>query len=174
LLVTAERALPLLRYNTHDQGGILAPEAMRERIGRTGIEVEEQRGCSGLPFVYLFGRGHLAATLYGANIYAEHVQELLIHASVADRVTGRFTLETKYDDNQDQRLQVHVELREHDSPDERLSGLITALFVRMVQVRSSEYNRIWQEYGDRASPRVVLHPYGAPAQFPRNVLRKTT
>jgi phenylacetate-CoA ligase len=181
LLVTAERALPLLRYNTHDQGGVLAPEAMRERLGRAGIEIDEQRDrsgarqrCSRLPFVYLFGRGQLAATLYGANIYAEHVQELLIHASVADRVTGRFTLETRYDENQDQRLHVHVELREHDSPDEQLSGLLAALFVRMVRFRSSEYNRIWQEYGDRASPRVVLHPYGAPSQFPKNVLRKTT
>jgi phenylacetate-CoA ligase len=181
LVVTACRALPLLRYNTRDRGGALTPAAMSERLRQAGFPAVEEpasepgpRGGCALPFVYLFGRDALAATLYGANVYAENVQEVLLDRAVANRVTGRFALETKYTEDQDQFLEVNVELAQREPADDHLAIRLAELFVATVRRLSSEYDRICQEYGARAAPRVVLHPYGDPELFSEQVPKKSS
>jgi phenylacetate-CoA ligase len=181
LLLTADRALPLVRYQTHDEGGVLSLEGMLERSGQAGFNLEGKLTEFGvavdeprLHFVYVFGRGKLAATLYGANIYAENVQESLLHNALAPRVTGRFTLETKYDDNQNQFLQINIELAENEQADAGLARLVADQFVETVRPRSSEYYRIWQEYGERATPRVTLYPYGDRELFPKDAIKKSS
>ena len=77
LIVTANRALPLVRYNIHDEGCLLGPV-----------------DGSGLPSVAVFGREKFAATLYGANIFADDVQNAMLEPEVASSVTGRFQLQT--------------------------------------------------------------------------------
>jgi phenylacetate-CoA ligase len=181
LLLTADRALPLVRYQTHDQGGVLSFETIGQRAAQAGFSLEKKlteeglAGKDGLPqFVYVFGRGKLSATLYGANIYAETVQDSLLHDTLAPLLTGRFSLETKYDENFDQFLQIHVELAEHQRPEAGLAGRVADLFVETVRPRSSEYRRIWQEYGERAAPRVTLYPYGDRSLFPHDTIKKSS
>jgi phenylacetate-CoA ligase len=172
LVVTACRAAPLVRYNTHDRGGLFTAADLAERLGPSGTP--GMAGRLGLPFAYVFGRGALTATLYGANVYAENVQEVLLDGALARQVTGRFTLETKYDDNQDQYLQVNVELAEQARADEGLARRVADAFATTVRRLSSEYNRIYEEYGSRAAPRVVLCPHGDPGLFPRGVPKKSS
>jgi phenylacetate-CoA ligase len=164
LLVTADRALPLVRYNTRDQGGALTPAEVRERSGE---ELDR------LPSVYVFGRGKFTAKLYGANVYAENVQEVLIDPAVAPHLTGRFMLDTRHDERQDPYLYIDVELAEHDSPDEGLVRRLAKLFVEKVRRVNSEYDCIVREYGSRGVPVFVLHPFGDPGLFSRGVQRKS-
>jgi phenylacetate-CoA ligase len=180
LLVTASRSLPLVRYNTHDRGGVLSSAQLMRRVRESGFSLDEEVEQSGLPtdyqtfpFVYVFGRGGLAATLYGINIYAEYVQEVLVHEAIARHVTGRFTLETKYLENQDQYLEINVELAEDTLPEQGLDRRISEIFMESVPKRSSEYARL-QEYSTRARPRIMLYPYGAPDKFLHGVLKKSS
>jgi phenylacetate-CoA ligase len=172
LILTANRALPLIRYNTGDRGSILDLEQLGRLLGEAGPGSEGWP--RGLPLVSVFGRGRFGATLYGANIHAEDVQEILLHEVAAGRVTGRFTLETTYTGSQDQSLRINVELVEGAGEDPGLAALLAWAFVERVRKASTEYERIWQEYGPRARPVVVLHPYGHPELFPADVQRKTS
>jgi phenylacetate-CoA ligase len=181
LLVTASRCLPLVRYNTHDRGGVLSSAHLTKRARQLGFSLDDEAERSGprrdyetFPFVYVFGRGSLAATLYGVNIYAEYVQEVLVHEVIGRHVTGRFTLETKYVENQDQCLEINVELAEKNLSEQGLAACISEIFIQTVRKRSSEYARLFQEFGTRAAPRISLYPYGAPEKFPQSVLRKSS
>lgn len=178
LLLTADRTLPLVRYDTQDEGGILTAGEVSAavRVTDPALAAWPPAGgwrCGTLPFVYVFGRGRMAATLYGANVPAEYVQEFLVLPAVAPHVSGRFTLETAYTPGHDQQLRVRLELAE---------GVVAgatprewaALLADTLRGRSSEYARIWREYGERAVPDIRLYPYGDPDRFPTTAARKVS
>jgi phenylacetate-CoA ligase len=156
LLVTARRGIPLVRYNLHDEGGVLpAPD------------------WSGLPFplVFLFGREKFATTLFGANIYAESVRDALLAPELSGRITGKFSMQTEFDERYDQRLHLHVELAGGQGS-EGLPGAIRELcFSHLLRV-SSEYRCVYQDKGERAKPHVSLHPSGDPAFFASGRIQK--
>jgi phenylacetate-CoA ligase len=162
LLITARRGLPLIRYDLHDEGGILP-----------GSLAEDDWG-GGLPLVYVFGRGQFGTSFYGLTIYPEDVQSMLLHDIVSARVSGRFILESGDGPNHDPYLQIHVELAEGMDPEPLLRGMLADLFVADTRRARGEYDRICQEYGPKAHPQVVLHHYGDATVFPRSVQKKTS
>jgi phenylacetate-CoA ligase len=172
LLLTANRAAPLIRYDTSDYGGVLPSAAVDEVLG-TGPAAPATAGwqCHSLPLVYVLGRGKMSATLYGANIPAEYVQEFLIHPEVSPLVSGRFILDTTYTEAFAQQLRVRVELVEGAAAD-AVPAAWGELLAETLRRRSTEYCRIWQEYGDAAAPTFTLHQYGDPEHFSTTRVRK--
>jgi hypothetical protein len=66
-------------------------------------------------------------------------------------------------------------LARHDTHD--FGGILPAgawatLFVQAVRERSSVCARIWQEYGDRAAPEILLYRNGDPKHFAVTTGRK--
>jgi phenylacetate-CoA ligase len=172
LLVTTNRVVPLIRYNTLDQGGICQPTMQSVITDSTPDRKSEPCWAGRLPLVYLFGRGARSTTLFGANIYAENIQEFLLSSRIAKLTSGRFYMRTDYDGQADQTFVVHVELADganFSDLDLRQTAVELSLALRQ---RSSEYARIWEEYGERALPSLQLHPHGCPVHFPTNVHRK--
>ena len=172
LLITARRALPLIRYNLHDQGGILSPDNVQSIFGNTSPVADEP--ANGLPLLYVFGRGRFGTLFYGLTIYPEDVQSLLLHPEASQFVSGRFTLSSGHSDTLDPRLQIDIELAEHREPECDLEARLVELYVSMTRQSRGEYDRICQEYNSKAWPQVVLHRYGAEPLFPRGALRKVT
>lgn len=162
LLITADRTIPLIRYNTMDVGGILSGNVVE------GVQLNQssRQSKNDLPLVYLFGRGAKSATIYGANIHAEWIQEFLVESSVQAHTSGRFQMETIWLPNCDQQLSVRLELVK----DFRAIGDEAAKWAQslagLLRLRSTEYFRISEEYGARALPVVTLHDYGCAAYFP--------
>jgi phenylacetate-CoA ligase len=172
LLLTADRAAPLIRYDTADFGGVLPSDAIDEVLGSDSPElIAEGWECCSFPLVYVFGRGRMSATLYGANIPAEYIQEFLIHPQVAPLVSGRFVLETTYTETFAQQLRVRIEMVD-GTPAEIAPGAWAGLLADTLRRRSTEYARIWQEYGETAAPLFTLHRHGDAEYFPTTQVRK--
>lgn len=154
LLITADRSIPLIRYNIHDKGGVFVNKKIK------------------FPLVYLFGRGKFTATIYAANIYPDNVSMLLLDQKVSKFVTGRFTLETKFLQNQDHYLQINIELRGNVLPSSLLSDQISELFMNNVPKVNSEFARIKQEYGSKTKPKVILYKYNNDLFKSNNKIKK--
>jgi phenylacetate-CoA ligase len=181
LLITSRSSLPLIRYNIHDEGGILKADYVKHTLLEFGYDIKKEFSTFGLeyelsnlPFVYIFGRGKFVATIYAANIYPENIREVLVHEHLREHITGQFTIETKFDDNQDHFLHLNIELAENVVPNEELEGKIVEIFVQTVKELNSEYNRVCQEYGIKAKPKVNLHNYGHSELFPKDRIKKNS
>jgi phenylacetate-CoA ligase len=171
LLITARRALPLIRYNLHDEGGILYPEDLDSQKN-INLTTERNNYQVKLPIVYVFGRGKFATSLYGLTIYPEDVQTILVHPEISAQVTSRFNLSCQDNENFEPQLQIDIELADGNIPNPQLGAKIASLFVHVTRINRSEYNRIYEEFGDKATPKVLLHLYGAAPLFPLNLLHK--
>ncbi len=80
---------PRIRYNVHDEGGIVAFEDARRVLAEAGFDIarlggyREARGPRGplpwarpipLPFLFIYGRRDATISVMGANIYPEDVE----------------------------------------------------------------------------------------------------
>lgn len=174
LLVTAERAVPLIRYNTLDYGRIVET-SYKEPVNVTRDHRSHGPFREGIyPLVYLFGRGARSTTLFGANIYAESVQDFLFSSPIKDQCTGRFVMRTEYDNRAEQKFLLHFELTDGVNPNDIDQQKIARELAQVLRTRSSEYSRIWDEYGERALPYVLFHPYESPEHFSATTQRKYT
>lgn len=180
LIVTAPSGLPLVRYDTKDEGDILyfgeadsiladnkldiVAEFKREKISRLLWR---------LPMVYLFGRGKFTTTIYVANIYPENVKLVLEHKRIEREVTGKFVINTEEKKDHTPQLYLHVELAEGRSVKNRsLEEKILKLFVSEVPKVNSEYKYVLDNFKEKVHPKVVLYEYGDPKYFPRGVIKK--
>jgi phenylacetate-CoA ligase len=133
LVFSGDNGVPLIRYHIADEGGILAYEQALEICGKHGFDplraLGGGRGAHPLPFVYIFGRSHLAVSFFGANVYPENIAAGLEQPQIHDWVTGKFVLEVTEDADRNRRLSIAVELApgEHgDSHRQRLARIPSA------------------------------------------------
>lgn len=162
LLLTGDNAVPLVRYAIGDRGGVHAFDDLKETISSSplGVDVIEP-----LPFVYVYERADFSASLYGILIHAEYVRSGLQSHDVENMVTGKFSMSTERDEQEDQFLDVHVELKPGLVPDDDLRKRVRSAIVRALLERSSEYRALHGGLGERVVPHVALWPYEHPTHF---------
>lgn len=164
LLLTSPAGLPLIRYNTRDRGGLmtysqvlrLGGAKLQAAISEKDLDVKPWR----LPFVYLYGRRDLSASLYSVLVYPENVKAGLEDPALYNEVTGMFIMETKHRRNQDQFLEVRVELAQSAAPTTALRRKITEKLRAALRAGNSEYNRLYAAIGKRAELVVKLEQHG--------------
>lgn len=171
LLLTANRGIPLIRYNIHDRGGIITGSQIKAVVKKYNMRLDLAQ--LNTPLVYIFGRGKFAATLYAANIYPEYIREVVIDREISHALTGKFRLATKFTNKQNHYLEITLELAENVEKDAQLQTLIRDIFVAKLRKLSTEYNRIYQEYGKRAIPKIILYRYADPVHFPNDKIKKS-
>ena len=162
LIISGDRVVPLIRYDTLDCGGVLPAESLDNYVDGSSISETNES----LPTLFVFGRGDRAATLYGANIHSEYAQEFLVDPRVAKNVTGRFLMETIYTEAHDQQLLVRIELAPDIEANKTPIGLWTEILSSVLRAKSTEYARIFEEYGNKSRPRIIPQPYLCPKWFP--------
>lgn len=172
LLISGDSAIPLVRYAIGDSGGVFTFAQMVEKCREHGIDLaEEAKGASitetvlELPFVYVYERVDLATTLYGLQIYPETIKEVLLDDRFHSHATGKLTLITKFDQNQDQYLEVNVELKPGVEAKDTLASVLKAEIVRNLREKNSEYHELYDFIGSRAEPQIVFWPYEDPLYF---------
>jgi len=169
-------SIPLVRYRFHDRGGVIPFETLLKKLRERGIDIigEARRiGISQtimhLPFVYVFERSDMSATLFGITIYPEYIRSALARREVTRTVTGKFTMITKNDRKQDQFLEINVELRKGVRSSLGLAHLIQNAVVDSLMRRSTEYNYLSggssPTYRKRLRPKIALWPYEDPLYF---------
>lgn len=172
LVFSAAMGTPLIRYNIHDTGGVLACAdvlAWCRAPGGDPLAAGRAGGDGGpvpdLPFVYVFGRSDFTISFYGANIYPENVQAGLEDGRVHDRVTGKFVMYVTHDARQRERLRIHVELGPGGTPEGAadLATRLAAVIPEQVRRQNSEFAHYVSP--EAQVPDIVLHRRGDPAWF---------
>ncbi|MDO8493201.1 MAG: hypothetical protein Q7S19_01515 [bacterium] len=177
ILCTGRSVLPLFKYAIGDHGGVIKLKEMVEIFKREGMDLSKLAVRVGiknslkLPFVYVYERADFSVKLYGAIIYPEHIKPALLHGSVSEALTGKFTLETVHDEKHNEGLQIHIELRTDKQVDSKLSEKICNLIVDSLLSKNAEYADM---AGKRAGhiPKLKFWPYEHPDYFKKGGKQK--
>lgn len=172
ILLTGDNTIPLVRYEIGDHGGVLAYPEMKDALASTGINFEKEARRAGiwqakteLPFVYVYERNDLSTKLYGAIIFPEPIREALQAKKLASSVTGKFTMSTRFDRNQNQFLEINIEMKPGVASGARLKFLCVKAVVGRLLARSSEYRNNYGAIPQKVTPRINLWPYGYKKYF---------
>ncbi|OGH92337.1 MAG: hypothetical protein A2534_03590 [Candidatus Magasanikbacteria bacterium RIFOXYD2_FULL_39_9] len=163
-------SIPLIRYKFADRGGVIPFKEMIERLKSVGVDIVKEAAKNGidktvlnLPFVYVYERSDLVVNLMGINIYPEYVKSGLQKTGIEEKVTGKFSMVTKNDKNQDQFLEINVELKNGEASSPQLLKLIENFVVSSLQEKSTEYDYLYknssEESKKKITPQILLFNY---------------
>lgn len=158
--------IPLVRYDLKDNGGTFTLEEIRFKLAGLDINLDEEIRKAkiadtilNLPFVFVYERADLSTTLYGLNIYPEHIREALIcESETEDKVTGKFTMMAKNDAKQNQYLEINIELKKGVEKETKLKNKILKSVVENLKAKNSEFRELYKNLGNRVRPKIILWP----------------
>ena len=167
ILLTARGAEPLIRYNTHDRGGLMSAEEMLVRCRLQGVDLLAELQARGLgaeayrplPFLYVFGRSD-AVIMHGANVYKDHLAHVLEETSLHATNTGNFELSAVTDPDGRGTLQVDVELSAGVEPTDALRLLYEESILQGLQRLNAGFRTVYQASNGRITAAVTLLPFG--------------
>lgn len=166
LYFTVDTALPLIRYRLGDRGELYSGEQLAKLLRNGGYaDLAAPLNPRGA-FLILRDRIDVAATFYGANIYAEHFKPAMLVPEVVQEVSGRFTVSVVEDADLRPQLQVYVEAMGSDIADDLDARLVTACRTALSEY-NTEYRRLLAQYGADVDPRVRVVPRGDQSSQPR-------
>jgi phenylacetate-CoA ligase len=168
LLLTARGGVPLVRYNTHDRGGLLSLEEVVARCRAFGYDLRHELQTRGfgpeylrpLPFMYAFGRSD-AVTIHGANVYVEQLTEALTQPALRGSNTGHFRLAGENLPDGRANLRVEVELSAGVPASDELAALYHHSVVQGLQRISSEFRSAYEMAHGRITVELDLMPFGS-------------
>lgn len=171
---TATSGVPLVRYNIHDDGGIVSYNKVAQSCKERGFDAAKtlRQGANDspswkLPFVYLYGRSDLTVIIYGANVYPENIKTALESNNLVKKVTGRFTMTTEYNQRQDPYLLIHIELAQGEQNTKALEEKIQSIITDTLLHLNDEYRSSYNAKGDMMRPTIRLHEKGNQQYFAR-------
>jgi phenylacetate-CoA ligase len=163
-IFTLRNVFPLIRYDLNDEGRLVSQKSLVDAVREAGYEVPlslvEQ--FPDRPIIALYGRQDVAAIFYGVNIYPENLQSALDDTLLQQIVTGKFTVAIEHDEQQEQTLQIHVELKNGTEPLPDIEKQVYRSLVETLKRVNSEYHKLAQEIGASANPHVTLVANGGP------------
>lgn len=178
LLFSAFSGIPLVRYEIGDSGDIIPYENMVATLKKYHVDLQEESKSAGisswrLPFLYVYGRNDLTATLYGINIYPENIRDALTKEDISEKISGKFVMATRNDKQMNQYLDMVVELRDGVVKNSlNLERKIKDITVKVLKQKNNEYNELYKSLGSRAEPHVRLCQYGHKDYFPLGVKQR--
>ena len=179
LALSGDSAIPLLRYAIGDRGGVYTYDQVKNKLNEFGVNLEaeaKQRDLldkwSRLPFVYVFERLDFSTTLYGINIYPQIIREVLLADDLQKYITGKFSLQTKFDDVQNQYLEINLELKEKIKAPGSLAATVKNEIIDALLSKSSEFKELSKMLGDRVHPKINFLPFENPDYFKPGVKQK--
>jgi phenylacetate-CoA ligase len=168
ILLTQQGAVPLVRYNTRDRGGLLTLETVVARCRDFGYDLAAELQARGfgpgairaLPFLYVFGRTD-GVIIHGVNIYHDEVGHVLEEAELSTYQTGNFEIAASADAEGRATLDVSVELRPGLAPSDELHRMYRERLLSGLQQVSSIFRAVYDMAQGRIAVDVDLLPYGA-------------
>lgn len=171
LVVTTNNAMPLVRYNLKDTGGLIQYEdlikAYPENELREDLAKDGDRAylCT-MPFVYVYGRSHNTATLYALNVYPENVRAATEDKRIRHLVSGKIKLVTENNKDMDQYLHVIMELAPSAKQNATMKRLVKEVVIENLKRYNMEYRKLLEAIGTRAHPVITFVPHGDPVFRP--------
>lgn len=161
LVLTTRGGMPLVRYNTHDRGGLLRCEELVARCRARGIDLAAElralgsAGLQPLPFVYTHGRAD-AVSVRGALVSAAQLRAILERPSLRLALSGRFQFQVDTISDGRTVLRVACELRPGVPPREELRRLYRYTLLRELQRGNPEFCGVYTAAAGRVELDLLL------------------
>ncbi len=172
LICSAVSGIPLVRYDLKDRGGVFTFNELVSSLGNQDVDLRKEIRKAGiadsiwkLPFVYVYERSDFVVSLYGANIYPEHIREVFLKKELAKFVTGKFTMEVKFGRLHDSFLLVNSELKRNVKATKKVSTLIQEAIIKVLLKRNSEFQNNYTLLPKRNTPKIKLFSYESEPYF---------
>ena len=166
---------PRIRYNVHDEGGLLDYGRMMATLRSFGLDSAEfgrdpaADGPRGplpwvrpvrLPFLWIYGRRDATISVMGANIYPEDIESLIYRDQpLADRVHS-FCLSVVTDASSTPRPCIALEMPDDRSIDPAWPRQVAAQFQEGLARLNLDYRAALSEFPAAMLPIVEAHPRG--------------
>ena len=129
------------------------------RFKEHGIDLRKEAADNGiegniyeLPFVFVHERSDFSVKLYGGTISPEFIKEALLEDSLCRSVTGKFTMQARFDENQDQYLKIEIELKPGVERSKPLEKNVRESIVASLLLKSSEYRNNYGAFKEKVIP----------------------
>lgn len=179
ILLTGNSALPLIRYQIGDLGGVKSYKEMASAMKEAGYDLGaeiKKAGLTGLvrkqPFVFVYERANFAVSLQGIIIYPEFIKEALLNPELTPQLSGKFTMQTKADNKQNQYLEINLELQAGVNPTDKLQKAAAQVVRQKLIDRSSEFAEVSKSLDSSKLLKLVFWPHGHQLYFSPGVKQK--
>jgi len=181
LLVSGDNTMPLVRYALGDHGGVYSFREIVEKLTESGIDLKKEAEKARiekfwyeLPFVYVYERADFSTNFYGLQVYPEPIREALLKKPLSAYLTGKFTLETRFDSKQNQYLLIHLETRKsrNGAMPQTIRQAALSAIVEQLELKNSEYRELRKFLGKRALPHLQFWPAEDPKYFKLGIKQK--
>lgn len=173
LLLSADTASPLIRYNIHDQGTVFSHselKAVLELYGKKNANIFKLLKRWKLPIVIVKSRSDVAITFYSLNIYPEHIKTALESNGLDAKVTGKFFAFTKTPatGSVSESLHVNIELKTGQKPTKQIAKLCQQIILESLIKNNLEFRKLFASLGKNARPKISLLPNNSQFLLPKN------
>jgi phenylacetate-CoA ligase len=166
---------PRIRYNVHDEGGLLGFATARERLAAFGFDIErlgerdETAGPRGplpwsrpipLPFLWVNGRRDATISVMGANIYPEDIETVVYRDPTLVPRLHSFLLSTVDDERGVPRPMVALELADMAGVDDRWRAAMADQLRDGLTGLNIDYRSSIAEFPDAMQPIVTTYGLG--------------
>ena len=166
---------PRIRYNVHDEGGLLGFATARERLAAFGFDIErlgerdETAGPRGplpwsrpipLPFLWVNGRRDATISVMGANIYPEDIETVVYRDLTLVPRLHSFLLSTVDDERGVPRPMVALELADMAGVDDRWRATMADQLRDGLTGLNIDYRSSIAEFPDAMQPIVATYGLG--------------
>jgi phenylacetate-CoA ligase len=154
---------PRIRYNVHDEGGVMTCDEIADRLNALGIDFRKLRESCGdpgvnLPFLWIYGRRDYTVSVMGANIYPEDIEQCLYQDVELAQMTNSFCLGLSETENGGVRPRFVFEVSE--TPTCELVDRYRESIVPKLVALNADFREAWKEYPDTLVPEIELYGLG--------------
>jgi phenylacetate-CoA ligase len=155
---------PKVRYNVHDEGGVLRDDELRRRLERFGITPESLAPAGfgrlvRMPYLFVFGRADSTVSVMGANIYPGDIEGGIYADPALAAHVRSFRLSLLEDRPGETRPMVSIEL-ERGEPSDELASVLAARIEAHLLATNTDYREAVAEYPELMVPVVRLFATG--------------
>ena len=154
---------PKVRYNVHDEGGVIRDDELRRRLAAFDVRLEDLgptgRRLVRMPYLYVFGRRDSTVSVMGANIYPADIEAgIYADPALAERVLS-FRLAIREERPGETRPLIAIQLARGD-PTPALTDALAAAISAQLAGQNRDYQEAMTEYPALMVPIVELHAAG--------------
>jgi len=158
---------PKIKYNIHDEGGVLGFEEMSRRLRVHEPDYLKKfrknggiiRNMLHFPFLMVIGRSDGTISLDGANVYPHNIEVGLHCNKKLAGITSNFKISNRIDKKKDACFIVCIELKKGVKPSKSLRTIYhDTIFKKLLEI-NSDYRRSYKN-NNSLKPTIKLFEYG--------------
>lgn len=166
LYCSSYSGIPLVRYDLKDNGDVFSLAMVRQKLQKRNINLDKlivKEKLSpfvwNLPFVHVFERNDFSVSFFAFQVYPETIKKAFLAKEIQNFVTGKFSMEVKYNDDGRQSLNIHTELRPGVISGEMLNNVVKKEITKYLLADNSEFRKTHEIYGSEIDPKIIFWEY---------------